>query len=216
MGKLKVIKTGPMASIQDFGRFGYRRYGIPQSGAMDRACMIAANYLVSNPETNPVIEFALAGMELVAEEETTVAIVGANALVNNLEVSATSLSLKIGDHLKILKPTFNYGYLAMEGLLQAQKDFDSYSTYVRAGFGGVNGGALMGGDDLRTARAGNTNMSTDKKEIEERIPEAFTHIRIMKGPEWDVLKELPSMKTFSINPRERPHGYSTGWIRFRR
>ena len=198
MGRLKVVKTGPLATVQDFGRFGYRRYGIPQSGAMDRGWMIAANRLVGNPENNPVIEFALAGIELIAIEESFVSVVGAKMNVNGLEIRELSTTLKAGDKLKISRPSLKYAYLAIAGLLQAQKDFGSYATYPRAGFGGVDGRALIKGDDLITL--GKVNQPKNGKPAISKDFNKSTRVRIMKGPEWDVLKEIPSSKTFHVDP----------------
>lgn len=196
MGKLKVIQTGSMTTVQDFGRFGYRRYGIPQSGAMDKEFMIAANKLVGNPDDYPVIEFALMGMELEALEPTLVAIAGAKAKLNGKAFMESFVALSKGDVFEIAPPTHVYGYLAIGGHLEAQEDFGSYATYVRATFGGINGREVRKGDVLSTT--GKVGKSQEIS-IHERNIQDPTEIRILKGPEWNLLKELPGVKSFKVD-----------------
>ncbi|WP_420576736.1 biotin-dependent carboxyltransferase family protein [Ekhidna sp.] len=195
MGKLKVIKTGPMASLQDFGRFGYRRYGIPRSGAMDKEFMIAANKLVGNPNDYPVIEFALTGMELEVVEETMISVVGADLNVNG-ERNEIASKVSVGDIIKVSAPTLVYAYLGVGGRMKAQEDFGSVSTYTRARFGGLDGQALANGDQIETEGEPGKICQIP---IPGRDQGDVIEIRIMKGPEWDLLKELPSLETFQVD-----------------
>ena len=43
MKVFQVIKPGMFTTIQDRGRYGYLRYGVPVSGAMDQFSLRAAN-----------------------------------------------------------------------------------------------------------------------------------------------------------------------------
>lgn len=192
MGKLKVLKTSPLATIQDFGRFGFRRFGIPQSGAMDRELMIVANSLVGNPESYPVVEFAMLEMRLEAMESTTISIVGSDIVLNGVVQRAGIVNLSTGDKLNINAPQNVYGYFAMKGRLNAKEDFGSMSTYALAGFGGIKGRALRAGDILESDES-----NVEPKQVKLPVRNEHT-IRIMKGPEWDMLKELPDSKTFEI------------------
>lgn len=196
MGKLKVIKTGPLATIQDKGRFGFRQYGIPQSGAMDIDSMKMVNSLVGNREDDPVIEFALAGMKLEAMEDTTAGLFGCGAKVNGQIISDLIVHLNRGDVLELLPPKAVYAYLSIGGLLKAKKDFGSYSTYVLGGFGGMDGRALKAGDILETnGKTSGSSIDQAQKEVSN----VLKPIRIMKGPEWGWLKESVENKTFSID-----------------
>ena len=160
MGKLKVVRVGPLTTVQDFGRFGYRRFGIPQSGAMDREFMIAANRLVGNAESYPLVEFAMAGMTFEVMKESTVAVVGADCHVDGRPVNEGSVSLKPGNVMEISAPHSVYGYLAIGGRLKAREDFGSVSTYILAGFGGIEGRALRVGDVLTTSDSGKGKMKS--------------------------------------------------------
>ena len=203
MGRLKVIKAGPLATIQDFGRFGSRRYGVPQAGAMDRESMIAANQLVGNEAHFPVVELAIKGMVLETIEETKISVVGASIMVNDEPCHENHFLLKKGDSLEVSAPNNVYGYLGIGGVLQAKEDFGSVSTYLLAGFGGIEGKVLKAGDELITQRTPGKSVS---KELPDRVRNDSTVIRIMKGPEWDYLKELPDSKTYVVDPTSNRMG----------
>ena len=194
MGKLKITKSGPMASVQDIGRFGYRKYGIPQSGAMDREWMTAVNQMVNNPDAYPVIEFAISGISFEALAETTIAVVGAEVWVNDQAAPQAIKAVK-GDQIRVSPPYQVYAYLSIGGLIEAKKDFESFSTYPLAGFGGIDGRYLKAGDEIETL--GSPMPNPDYPVVERKTSEV-TEIRIMQGPEWASLKELPRLETFQV------------------
>ena len=207
MGKLKVLKVGALSTIQDEGRYGYRQYGIPQSGAMDISAMHDANHLVSNQLKWPVVETAIQGMKLEALEKTTIAVTGATVVmeINDRQIPMnTSHQLNKGDFLSISKPTNGvYSYLGIGGELNASKDFDSCSTYVMAGFGGLEGRQLKKGDILETKDGALFEERAIKREAETSDVET---IRIIKGPEWKFLKDLPERTTFEKDPSSNRMG----------
>jgi allophanate hydrolase len=61
---LSVSFAGPHVSIQDAGRRGFMRFGVPASGPMDRASFAAANVALGNPAGHPAIEISLGGLML--------------------------------------------------------------------------------------------------------------------------------------------------------
>ncbi len=154
MGRLKILKVKMLATIQDHGRFGYRKYGIPQSGAMDVASLNQANYLVGNRRNSAGIEISLQGLILQAQAATAIALSGAEvvAKINETQISMYhSYELKPLDTLIISAPLNGvYTYLGIGGALQGQYDFGSIATYLMAGFGGLEGRPLEKGDELRT------------------------------------------------------------------
>lgn len=82
---LAVGATGPLALIQDLGRPGHARSGVPASGAYDRAALRMANTLVGNASGAPALECLLGGLMLTTTERCTVAVTGADVPI---EVSA--------------------------------------------------------------------------------------------------------------------------------
>ena len=75
---IKVIKPGLYTSIQDLGRIGFQKFGMPVSGVMDPESYRYANWLANNPLDNPVLEATLTGPHLAFEEDTYIAITGGN------------------------------------------------------------------------------------------------------------------------------------------
>ena len=70
MEAFKVLTPGAFTTVQDLGRFGYQRMGIPISGALDRfACQIA-NLLVGNLPGAAVLEITVIGPRLEFLNET--------------------------------------------------------------------------------------------------------------------------------------------------
>ena len=58
---LAVIDPGMQSTLQDFGRYGFQRYGISAAGAIDVLSMQIANALVGNARDEAVIELTLSG-----------------------------------------------------------------------------------------------------------------------------------------------------------
>ena len=62
--KIEVLQPGLFSTIQDRGRFGFSKYGVPQSGAMDRQAAGMANLLLKNDQQDAVLEITLQGPTL--------------------------------------------------------------------------------------------------------------------------------------------------------
>lgn len=76
MDVLEVLSPGLLTTVQDGGRPGWRRFGIPPGGAMDRSAWRLANRLLDNPEEAPVLE-CLQGVRLRALTSLHLASAGA-------------------------------------------------------------------------------------------------------------------------------------------
>ena len=62
--RLTVAFAGPHVTVQDGGRPGLARFGVPRSGAMDRLALAAANLAVGNAPGTAAIEVSLGGLQL--------------------------------------------------------------------------------------------------------------------------------------------------------
>lgn len=148
--QLMVLFPGAVASIQDPGRFGYRRIGVPQSGVMHPDLMWIANALAGNHKDTAVIEFFLSGPTFRLEEGTV-----RLALAGDFSMELTrgkakrtlrswrSVTLEAGDTLQV-GPVVSgtVGYVAISGGLNLTPVMGSCATYLRGGFGGVDGKRL--------------------------------------------------------------------------
>lgn len=76
---IEVLRTGPLALIQDLGRTGYAAVGVGRSGAADRASFGLANRLVGNPHDAGAIEITLGGFSCETNAPIVVALTGAPA-----------------------------------------------------------------------------------------------------------------------------------------
>ena len=76
MSALLVVKPGALSTIQDLGRPGLRRFGIPPSGAMDQFSYRIGNLLVGNHSGAASVEVTLQGFVVEAQGPTVVAITG--------------------------------------------------------------------------------------------------------------------------------------------
>ena len=73
---IRVLKPGPLSSLQDLGRHGYQRFGVIVSGVMDEWSHRVANLLVGNPPQEATLEITLMGPSLVFERDALIAIAG--------------------------------------------------------------------------------------------------------------------------------------------
>src|SRR5215471_11480310 len=80
MKRLIVLKGGARTTIEDLGRSGVARYGVPPGGAFDALALVAANRLVGNADDAAGLELTLLGPELRYEgdEPVAAALVGAD------------------------------------------------------------------------------------------------------------------------------------------
>ena len=61
MPTLEILRTGPLALVQDLGRVGLAHIGVTRSGAADRRSHTLANRLVANPDDRATIEVTFGG-----------------------------------------------------------------------------------------------------------------------------------------------------------
>lgn len=53
MTTLEILRSGPLALVEDLGRAGLAHLGVGRSGAADRRSHTLANRLVANPDDWP-------------------------------------------------------------------------------------------------------------------------------------------------------------------
>ena len=191
-GHLRVISAGLGTSVQDAGRIGGQRFGIPTAGALDRVAMAAANTIVGNPPTTAVLDMLYMGATLeVVADSVRVALVGLGAELEVTEEGVTrrisgaqSVRLVHGARLRaIVGKNVISCTLAIEGGIALPSVMGSLSTYARARIGGMDGRVLANGDLLPIVRA----------EVDERpemgLPELDLavppRIRVVLGPQDD-------------------------------
>ncbi|WP_194927879.1 carboxyltransferase domain-containing protein, partial [Catenulispora pinisilvae] len=78
---LRVVRAGPLTTVQDLGRPGFAHLGVPRSGAVDRASLKLANRLVGNAQDAAALELTLGGAAVQLEVGRWVAVAGARCEV---------------------------------------------------------------------------------------------------------------------------------------
>ncbi|HEY7870572.1 MAG TPA: allophanate hydrolase, partial [Methylomirabilota bacterium] len=78
MSLVLVEDAGPLTTVQDLGRPGHLRVGIPASGPMDREAFLLANRLIGNADNAAGLECTLIGPRLAFTDERLIAITGAD------------------------------------------------------------------------------------------------------------------------------------------
>ena len=157
---LEIVAPGALASVQDRGRPGWRRLGVPAAGALNPGWLRIANALAGNADNTPALEFFIAGPTLAAlGAPLRLAFAGDFAVTLTRDGASTvmegwcSLTLRPGDTLRAGSPRAGrVGYIAVQGLA-VPKVLGSASTYTRAALGGLDGRALRVGDRLDAAAA---------------------------------------------------------------
>ena len=155
MSIVRVIRAGLLTTIQDLGRPGFRQFGVPTGGAMDRFSHELANRLVGNSPTAATLEMTLSGDELEFPDSTLIAITGAefSPISTNLQqlTIPQNRPVQVPAGARIRFQTAQRGcrcYLAVAGGYSVPEIMGSRSTLLRAQLGGLLGRALKNGDEL--------------------------------------------------------------------
>lgn len=152
---IEVIKPGALTTVQDLGRFGYQRFGVPVGGAMDEQAHRLANLLVGNAQGTAALEITMMGPSLRFTETALIAITGADLSPRISEQAlprATPVLVRAGSQIDFGRRTAGLrAYLAVHGGFAVEPVMGSRSTYLRGGFGGFAGRALRKGDLLPVA-----------------------------------------------------------------
>ena len=151
---IKVLRAGPLALLQDSGRFGVRHLGVTQGGPADLYSWAWANLLTGNPWGTANLEITFGGLQLVAGRDLDIAITGAD-LGATLEQKPVPLWQRItwkeGETLAFAKPASGLrAYLAVYGGFVAEPVLGSVACVTREELGGFcgMGAKLAAGDHL--------------------------------------------------------------------
>ena len=149
---LKIIKAGVLDTVQDLGRYRFQYLGINPGGAMDRFAAQVVNMLTGNEISEPVIELHFPSSIFLFEQETMIAVGGADfsATINGEDIPLWQPVI-IAKNSILQFEKWKKGarcYLAIKEKLKIEKWLDSYSTNIKASSGGFNGRALQKNDEI--------------------------------------------------------------------
>jgi biotin-dependent carboxylase-like uncharacterized protein len=201
---LRILEAGPLATIQDLGRWGHRDRGVPLSGAMDPQGLRLANALVGNGGGAAAVEITWGGFKAELAADLHFAVTGAalDAALNGRHVPLwTTCRGSRGDILTLgFASTGLRSYLAISGGIDVPLVMGSRSTYTRGQFGGFLGRALVRGDLLEAGPAPDPPPSI--RSVPDRlIPphDCRPGLRCVPGPQEDLFT-IQGMETFFQQP----------------
>jgi antagonist of KipI len=195
---LRVLKSGFYTTIQDIGRFGFRAYGVPVSGAMDSYSSQFANAILGNTKDAALLEITMTGPTLHFLEPTIIAISGAN-----LQPKLNNRSIKMNVSILVeTNDTLSFGrfysgfraYLAIKGGFLSETVLGSRSMYKPI----TRASILMNNDTLdykssdNNQKKLNAHVKYSKDSIETDILDVY------RGPEFNKLSIKRQNQLFEI------------------
>jgi antagonist of KipI len=217
-----ILKTGIQCTVQDQGRRGYQRYGVPVGGAMDKHAAAVANLLCGNAYDAAVLEFILHGAKIRFDDDALIAFAGGGAIpylqgadlqgphLGGREKKKTSV-LPVHKNIFVPKNTIvelQYSdkgcrmYMAIAGGFDVPMVMGSRSMYlpVEAGEPQVAGDMLPVGEMSEVSLNMIRKMAGDEVYVSkwgaiELIEEVETDcIRVMRGHEWEQFNKVSQNK----------------------
>jgi antagonist of KipI len=215
MEAIEILHGGTFTTIQDLGRKGYQQFGMSTAGAMDITSLRLANRLVQNEEGEACLEITFIGLHLLALQDLEIAITGGN-LTPKVDGSPLPMwqTISIRRNSEVSFTAVRNGirsYLAVAGGIQVPEIMGSKSTYIRGGFGGLEGRPLKKGDRLRIGPQ--PSKPPRYKIREEFIPgyEKVWKTRVIMGPQDDYFSksgiEVFTSSEYTITPQSDRMGY---------
>ncbi|MCI0439749.1 MAG: biotin-dependent carboxyltransferase family protein [Chloroflexi bacterium] len=194
---LEIVEPGMLTTVQDIGRYGYQRFGVPVSGAMDTFALRAANLLVGNEDGAACLEITVLGPRVRFLADTWIALAGGDLtptldgepvpMWKSVEVSSGSVlsSKGVRDGMR--------AYLAVAGGIDVPLVMESRSTYLKGAIGGLAGRALRARDVLSALEPRGPFVERSLSD-----PPAYGHeheLRVVLGPQDDAFTQR-GMDTF--------------------
>lgn len=206
---LSVLKIAFFSSIQDTGRVGVQKYGVPFSGAMDQHSYQLGNHILGNSNDCASIEFSLPGSKLQFEQDTNIAITGADfePKINNSLIDINrSISIKKGDILTFEKQNLGTRcYLAVTDGFNTEVIFDSRSMYQNI----TTKTSIIKADLIPYTPSKSIDLNAKIKKDNQYFSEQ--NIEVFKGPEFDLLpkksKQSLTSKAFTISKTNNRMAY---------
>jgi biotin-dependent carboxylase-like uncharacterized protein len=189
---ITVVDGGMLSTVQDLGRVGSQRYGVPVAGAMDGWALRAANRLVGNADGTAALEITLAGPTLTFDVEAEIAVTGADL---GARIDGRPIEMWQSHHVWAGRVLSFRGvragiraYLAVAGGFDVPVVLGSRSTFTRSGFGGFEGRGLRSGDQLPIGQTGAAHERVLRRLRPGAVPAIgrVHELRVILGPQDDA------------------------------
>jgi biotin-dependent carboxylase-like uncharacterized protein len=193
MATLEILRTGPLALVQDLGRAGLAHLGVTGSGAADRAAHTLANRLVANPDDRATLEVTMGGFAARVHGGADIALTGADAgaRVGSTLFGANSIQhVRDGEVISLGIPRAGLrSYLAIRGGIDIAAVLGSRSYDVLSGIGPP---PLQPGDVLTTGTPTDDYPELDQAPV-AAIADGVVELAVFPGPRDDWLADADAL-----------------------
>jgi biotin-dependent carboxylase-like uncharacterized protein len=188
-----VLAPGARTTVEDLGRSGVARFGVPPGGAFDPGALLALNRLLGNADDAAGLEITLSGPELWNTGDEPIALAVAGAALRTPEdgfgtTRRTSTLLLPGNTI-VIGPQVDAAraWVGFSGGIDVPVVLGSRSTCTAGGFGGIGGRPLRREDQLRIG----ASAQSFAEGVGDRTPSEQTarwesgcaQLRILPGPQ---------------------------------
>jgi biotin-dependent carboxylase-like uncharacterized protein len=178
---IRISEAAARSTVQDRGRFGHLRSGVPPAGAADRFALAAANALVGNGDDAAGIEIIGSPFRFTCDDARVVAVTGRDVtlMTRSRLPGWSSIFVRAGQTVTVLPgERTRFAYLAVSGGVATAEVMGSRATYLPAGLGAP----LRAGDALQLGDA-DAGAEDAARRIEPTIYDG--QVRALAGPHSD-------------------------------
>src|SRR5246127_1218108 len=204
MPTLEILRTGPLALVQDLGRVGLADIGVTRSGAADRGSHTLANRLVANPDDRATIEVTFGGFSArVRGGNLDIAVTGADTdpRVEGILFGTNSIQhVRDGQVISLGTPHSGVrSYLAVRGGIDVTPVLGSRSYDVMSAIGPL---PLQPGDVLPVGEHTDEYPEIDQAPV-AAIADEVTELRVVPGPrdDWFVDPDILIRTNWQVTNR---------------
>jgi antagonist of KipI len=176
---IRIENAGARATVQDRGRLGHLRSGVPPAGPADPFAFAAAQALVGNDANAAGIEIVGSGFSFTSDDRRLVAVTGRDVRLRLRDEIAgwTVAFARPGERVVVRAgESSRFAYVAISGGIATETILGSRSTYLPAGLGR----ALRAGDALPLGEA---RVDPHRAGLSVAAPDYETRpIRAITGP----------------------------------
>jgi biotin-dependent carboxylase-like uncharacterized protein len=208
---LRVIDPGFAATLQNHGRTGWRRWGVPGSGPMDVHAASCANRLLDNESGCAVIELLSQGAKFEALQPVWLAICGAE--IDSSIGTWRAYRAEAGEIISVKQcKSGMWSYVAVEGGFAEEKLFGSASYYARGGIGRkLDKGTLLdrqsiGRFSLPSGVSNRVASWSDRWDFKEP-----PQIRVYLGPQWKSFSQAERQRFLTSDWKVSPQSDRVGY-----
>lgn len=195
---LKLVRAQGQGIVSDTGRWGFQHEGVPVGGVLDSFSYALGNLALGNPLGAACLEL-MGQFDFVCAKPCRVFLAnrGASALLNNKRVRCgVPIDLLEGDVLRTQPPSMGFwNLLCLGGGVNVPLVMGSRSTCIPAGFGGLQGRALLVGDEIHAGSAKTKPRKFQVNKFQPRLAMPVANIdstgcmpiHCLAGPEFEGL-----------------------------